>query len=339
MKKIINKPDDVVDDMIEGILLAHSGHLRSTPESPRALVLAESPVSGKVGIVTGGGSGHLPLFLGYVGRNLLDGVAVGNVFAAPAASAVLAATRAVDSGAGVVHLFGNYAGDVLNFDMAAELAAEDGIRVETLTVADDVFSAGKDEREKRRGIAGLALAYKIAGAKAALGGTLEEVVEVTGRATQSMASAGVALSPCTVPTAGRPTFEIGEDEMEIGMGIHGEPGIKRTHIMTAKSIAELLVPTLLENLGSTGGESMAVLVNGLGATALSELYVLYREVDRSLERAGVARGRAFVGEYATSMEMKGCSITLLRLDSELNELLDLPSYTPFLPCWGGRNAV
>jgi dihydroxyacetone kinase-like protein len=330
MKKIINKPDDVVDDMIGGILLAHSGHLRSTPESPRALVLAESPVSGKVGIVTGGGSGHLPLFLGYVGRNLLDGVAVGNVFAAPAASAVLAATRAVDSGAGVVHLFGNYAGDVLNFDMAAEQAAEDGIRVETLTVADDVFSAGKDEREKRRGIAGLALAYKIAGAKAALGGTLEEVVEVTSRATQSMASAGVALSPCTVPTAGRPTFEIGEDEMEIGMGIHGEPGIKRTQVMTA---------TLLEDVGSTGGESMAVLVNGLGATALSELYVLYREVDRSLERAGVARGRAFVGEYATSMEMKGCSITLLRLDSELNELLDLPSYSPFLPCWGERTAV
>jgi dihydroxyacetone kinase len=339
MKKIMNKADDIVDDMIAGVLLAHSSHLRATPESPRALVFADAPVPEKVGIVTGGGSGHLPLFLGYVGRNLLDGVAVGNVFSAPAASAVAAATRAVESGAGVLHLFGNYTGDVLNFQMAAELAAENGTRVETVTVTDDIFSAGKNETGTRRGIAGLALAYKIAGAKAALGGTLEEVAAVTRRAVQSMASAGVALSPCTVPSAGRATFEIGEDEMEIGMGIHGEPGIRRTRVMTAQGIAELLVPALLEDLGSPGGESMAVLVNGLGATSLCELYVLYREVDRCLERADVTRAKAYVGEYATSMEMKGCSVTLLQLDDELNELLELPCYSPFLPCWGSRERV
>jgi dihydroxyacetone kinase-like protein len=335
MKKILNEPRSFVDDMLDGVVLAHPEHFRRTSDSTRALTWSGSPVPGKVGIVTGGGSGHLPLFLGYVGRNLLDGVAVGNVFTAPPASAVLAATRAVSCGNGVLHLFGNYAGDVLNFGLAAEAAQEEGIDVQTVIVGDDILSAESAARERRRGIAGLVLAYKIAGAKAALGGTLSAVVAAVTHATEVMASAGVALTASVLPDTGVPSFEIGDDEMEIGMGIHGEPGIQRTTIMRASAIADYLVPPLLREAKVTKADAVTVLVNGLGATAPCELYILFREVHRVLAGRGVSVERALVGEYATSMEMKGCSVSIMRMDEELRELLDVPCYSPLAPHLSG----
>lgn len=329
MKKIINDPFDLVDEMLDGILLAHPTRLRAVTEDRRAVVRADAPIVNKVGIVTGGGSGHLPVFLGYVGEGLADGVAVGAVFSAPATEHMLAATRAVSAGKGVLHVYGNYAGDVMNFTQAAAQAAALGLSVETVLVSDDVASAPPEEWRRRRGVAGLFFAYKIAGACAAEGADLPAVKEAAERAVANTRTMGVALSPCTIPAAGQPTFTIGDDEMEIGMGIHGEPGVRRGPLEPADAIAHALTTGVLEDLPLTAEDEVAVLVNGLGATPPEELYVLYRRVHLELKERGVTVYRAYVGEYATSMEMAGCSVTLLRLDPDLKRWLDAPADTPF----------
>jgi len=328
MQKIINEPRDFVDEMLEGILLAHPGYLRRAAE--RVLVSAGAPVRTKVGIVTGGGSGHLPLFLGYVGSGLADAVAVGDVFASPSSEQILQATRAVDGGAGVLYLYGNYSGDVMNFDLAGELALAEGIETASVLGADDVASAPAGSESRRRGVAGIALLYKVAGARADQGASLAEVVEVTERAAAGLRSMGVALSSCVVPAAGRPTFELPPGEMEIGMGIHGEPGVRRSSLQPATEIAGQLVDAILADLPHQAGSEVAVLVNGLGATPREELYVLYRSVHAALAQAGAQVRRTWVGEYATSLEMAGASVSVLRLDDELLGLLEAPCESPLL---------
>lgn len=327
MQKILNDPEPFVDEMLDGILAAHPGQLRRP--SPRAIVRADAPVAGKVAIATGGGSGHLPVFMGYVGRGLIDGAAIGNVFASPSSDDMLEVTRAIDGGAGVLYLYGNYGGDRLNFDLAAELAADEGIEVRTILGADDVASAPPERAASRRGIAGIFFLYKVAGAAAAAGLSLDEVVAVTERAAARTRTMGVALSPCTIPAAGVPTFELPIGQMEIGMGIHGEPGVRRGPLATADEIASELTQAILADLPYGRGDEVGVLVNGLGATPKEELYILYRSVARILEGEGIRVHRVWVGEYATSLEMAGASLTLIRLDDELRRLVDAPAETPF----------
>jgi dihydroxyacetone kinase len=327
MRKILNDPQRFVDEMLEGILAAHPGELR-TAGDPRAIVRVNAPIAGKVGIATGGGSGHLPLFMGYVGDGLLDGVAVGGVFQSPSAQQMHLVTQAINGGAGVLYIYGNYGGDVLNFDLATELAADDGIDVRTVLGADDVASAPKGQEARRRGIAGIFFLYKVAGAKAAEGASLDEVVAVTERAAANLRSMGMALSPTVIPASGRPTFELPEGEMEIGMGIHGEPGVRRGPIETADQIADELVEAIATDLGLARGDDVAVLVNSLGATPLEELYILYRRVAALLADRGVTVRRPWIGEFATSMEMAGASLSILRLDLELWRLLQVPVRTP-----------
>ena len=329
MKKIINNPEDFVDEMIEGILAAHPEDLRTVNNNLREIVRNDSPVKDKVAIATGGGSGHLPLFLGYVGKGLLDGVSVGDVFASPSAQQMLNVTKEIAAGKGVLYLYGNYGGDVMNFDMAAEMAETEGIEVKTILAADDVASAKKGEDDNRRGVAGLIFGYKIAGAKAETGAELKEVVEVTEKALHNTRSMGVALSPCTIPAAGEPTFEIGKEEMEIGMGIHGEPGIERGKLKSADEITENIINRILEDGPYSKGDEVSVLINSLGATPLEELYIVYRKVNQLLEDNNINIYRNYIDKYATSMEMAGMSITLMKLDSELKDLLDAPAYTPF----------
>jgi dihydroxyacetone kinase-like protein len=328
VKKILNDPHAFVDEMLDGLYKAHPTQVTFVND-PRALVRADAPVEAKVALATGGGSGHLPVFLGYVGRGMLDGCAVGDVFNSPSSEQMLEVTRRIHGGKGVLYIYGNYGGDVMNFDMATELADMEGIEVRTVLVRDDVASAPKEERERRRGVAGMVFAFKIAGAAAEQGRSLDEVVELTERALANIGSMGVALSPCTVPRVGRPGFQIGENEMEIGMGIHGEPGISRESLKGADEIAERMTGAILDDLGVKQGERLAVMVNGLGATPPEELYILYRGVHEVLAERGVGVHRAYVGEYATSMEMAGASITLFWLDEELARLLDAPADTPF----------
>jgi dihydroxyacetone kinase DhaK subunit len=329
MKKLINDPDAFVEEMLDGLLLAHPDELRAASDDRRALVRADAPVAGQVGIVTGGGSGHLPVFLGYVGRGLCSGVAVGNVFSSPSAEQVFAATKASDGGAGVLYLYGNYGGDVFNFDLAADLAEAEDIETTTVLVTDDVASAPPEKADTRRGVAGMVLVYKCAGAAAEQGRSLAEVAAVASAANAATRSMGVGLSPTILPAAGKPTFELDDGEMEVGIGIHGEPGIRRGTLETADAVTEQLVSALVGDLGLTDGDRVAVLVNGMGATPLEELYVVYRKVHQLLTAAGVAVHRPYVGEYATSLEMAGASITLMRLDDDLAALLDAPASSPF----------
>jgi dihydroxyacetone kinase len=328
MQKLINRPDDFVDEMLDGVLAAHPDQLRRT-EQPRAIVRADAPVEGKVAIATGGGSGHLPVFMGYVGRGLADGVAVGNVFASPSADQILAVTHAIHAGRGVLYLYGNYGGDRLNFDLASELAAAEGIEVRTVLGADDVASAPKGEESRRRGIAGIFFLYKVAGACADEGADLASVHATTSRAAEAVRSMGVALSPCTVPAAGRPTFELPDGEMEIGMGIHGEPGVRRGPLEPVDSIVDAIVDSLLDDLPHTRGDAVDVLVNGLGATPIEELYIAYRRVAQRLADAALTIRRPWIGEYTTSLEMAGMSISLMRMDDELTRLMDAPASSPF----------
>jgi dihydroxyacetone kinase len=327
MQKILNDPEAFVDEMLDGILAAHGDQLKRP--SARAIVRADAPVKGKVGIATGGGSGHLPVFMGYVGQGLIVGAAIGNVFASPSSDEMLEVTKAIDGGAGVLYLSGNYGGDRLNFDLAAELAADDGIEVRTILGADDVASAPADRASTRRGIAGIFFLYKVAGAAAAAGMSLDDVVAVTERAASGTRTMGVALSPCTIPAAGVPTFDLPVGQMEIGMGIHGEPGVRRGPLETADEIAAELTAAILADLPYTRGDEVGVLVNGLGATPKEELYILYRSVARILGDAGIRVHRVWVGEYATSLEMAGASLTLIRLDDEIKRLLDARAETPF----------
>ena len=328
MKKIINEPLAVVDEMLEGLLLAHPGVLRAAG-SPRAIVRADAPRVGKVALATGGGSGHLPVFLGYVGKGLLDGCAVGNVFASPSPEVMLDVTKAIHGGAGVLYVYGNYGGDVMNFDMAAELAAMEDIEVRAVLVAEDVASAPPAEAARRRGVAGMVFAFKIAGACAEAGGSLDEVERTARHALANTRTMGVALGPCTVPAAGVPTFTIGDDEMEIGMGIHGERGVRRGKLEPADAIADHLLEAVSAELALDAGSRVAVMVNGLGATPQEELYILYRRVHQQLTKRGIAVHRPYIGEFATSMEMIGASLTVMRLDDDLISWLDAPAESPF----------
>jgi dihydroxyacetone kinase len=329
MQKLINRPEDFVEETLEGIVFAHPTDLR-LGDDPRALVRLDAPVSGKVAIATGGGSGHLPVFLGYVGRGLADGAAVGNVFASPSADQMLAVIKEINGGAGVLLLYGNYGGDVMNFGLAAELAAAEGITVATVLAADDVASAPAGSEARRRGIAGIFFLYKVAGASAQTGASLDEVRAVTERAASGLRSMGVALSPCIVPAAGRPTFELPTGEMEIGMGIHGEPGVRRGSLETADVVADQLVDAILADMPLGSGEQVDVLVNGLGATPPEELYILFRRVHNRLGQAGIEVRRTWIGEYATSLEMAGASISILKVDDELAGLLDARAHSPLL---------
>jgi phosphoenolpyruvate---glycerone phosphotransferase subunit DhaK len=328
MKKILNRPADFVPEMLDGLIKAHPDQL-AYEEDLHCIVRADAPVKGKVALATGGGSGHLPVFLGYVGKGMLDGCAVGDVFASPSADQMCTVTRRIHGGAGVVYIYGNYGGDILNFDMAAEMASFEDIEVRTVLVKDDVASAPPEEAGRRRGVAGMVFAFKCAGARADKGGSIDEVVAAAEKALANTRTMGVALSPCTVPMAGKPTFTIGDDEMEIGMGIHGEPGKKRETLQTADEITERMVATILEDLKPAAGDRLAIMVNGLGATPPEELYIIFRKAHAILTGQGLGIYRAYVGEYATSMEMAGASITLMRVDDELAELLDHPAHTPF----------
>ncbi len=328
MKKILNDPVNFVPEMLEGLLLAHPDQL-AYEEELFSIVRADAPVQGKVALATGGGSGHLPVFLGYVGQGMLDGCAVGDVFNSPSADQMLNVTKRISGGAGVVYIYGNYGGDVMNFDMATEMAEMDDIEVRTVLVKDDVASAPPAEAARRRGVAGMVFAFKTAGAKAEAGGSLDEVVAVAEKTLANTRTMGVALSPCIVPQVGRPTFTLAEDEMEIGMGIHGEPGMKREKLQSADQITERMMSAILDDMSVAPGDKLVVMVNGLGATPPEELYVIYRKAHQILASRDLGVHRAYVGEYATSMEMAGASITLCRVDAELAALFDAPANTPF----------
>ncbi len=329
MKKLINSPDAFVDEMLDGLLLAHGDQLRAASPDRRALVRADAPLQGKVGIVTGGGSGHLPVFLGYVGAGLCTGVAIGNVFSSPSAEQIFAATQACDGGAGVLYLYGNYGGDVLNFDLAGEMADAEDIPTRTVLVTDDVASAPPQRAAERRGIAGMFFGYKCAGAAAERGDDLDAVTAVATTAVANTRTMGVGLSPTILPAAGRPTFELAEGEMEIGIGIHGEPGVHRGRLETADEVTERFVRAIADDLHLASGEQVAVLVNGLGATPLEELYLIYRKAHQLLGDLGVRIYRPYIGEFATSLEMAGASLSVLRLDDQLTPLLDAPARSPF----------
>lgn len=324
MKKFINDPNKVVDEMLEGFLLAHSHQVRKLSTS-RVVVRKEAPVPGKVGLVSGGGSGHKPTFIGYIGRALLDAVAVGEVFSSPSAGQFYDAIKAVDSGEGVICIYGNYSGDIMNVEMAMEMAKDEGIRVEQVIVNDDVGSGPKEKMANRRGVAGQVIVWKVAGAKAEERASLEEIKKVAERANFNSRTMGVALSPCTVPTAGEPTFTLGEDEMEVGVGEHGEPGLKRMKLKSADETTELLMDEILPDLPFKSGDEVSVLVNGFGATPLLELYIVYRKVAQILQQKNIRIYKSYVGEYVTSLEMGGYSVTLTKLDEELKRLLDTPA--------------
>lgn len=329
MKKFMNQAVQFVDEMIEGIIAAHPGKLTYAANDLRCIIKDGKKIKGKVGIATGGGSGHLPLFLGYVGDGLLDGCAVGGVFQSPSSTQMLEVTKAIDAGAGVLYIYGNYGGDIMNFDMAAEMAGMEDIQVEQIVAGEDVASSPKGEERKRRGVAGIFFVYKIAGAMANELASLQEVKRVAEAACANVRTMGVALSPCIVPEAGRPSFTLGENEMEIGMGIHGEPGIQRGPLKTADEIVDDILPRILTDLPYKKGDEVSVLVNGLGATPKEELYILYRRVKQLLDKAGITVHSTYIGEFATSMEMAGASISLLKLDDELKRLLSAPASSPF----------
>ncbi|EIM76561.1 PTS-dependent dihydroxyacetone kinase [Nitratireductor aquibiodomus RA22] len=328
MKKILNNPADYVDEMLEGMVAAHPGTYAQPVR--RVIARAAGAKKGKVGIVTGGGSGHLPIFTGYVGTGLLDACAIGDVFASPSAEQMAEAIRLADGGAGVLRLYGNYGGDVMNFDMAGEMAEmEHDIRTTTVLLTDDVVSAPKEEAEKRRGVAGMVYAFKIAGAAAERGDDLDEVTRIAQITADACRSIGMALTPCTIPQAGKPTFEIGETEMEMGMGIHGEPGIWRDAIKPADEIAEEMLERLMADQPLAKGDRISILVNSLGATPAEELYILYRHARKKLDALGVEIVMPLVGRYATSMEMTGATITVIKLDEELESLLKAPAECAF----------
>lgn len=323
-KKLINDPFDAVDEALEGFVAAHADLVAFA--EPR-VVARRNPGAAKVGLVVGGGSGHEPAFVGYVGTGIADAAACGNIFASPPPNVVLAAIHAANHGRGVLMAYGNYAGDVMNFGLAAQLARAEGIEVKEIHVTDDVASAAKSEANKRRGIAGDVIVFKCAGAAAEQGLSLDEVERIAVKANAATRSIGVALSACEVPGAGRATFDLADDEMEIGMGVHGEPGIKRGPLQPADEVARALVDAIVADIGDRGNGEVALLVNGLGATAYLDQYILYRGARRALEASGLNVVRSYVGEFITSLEMAGASLTVTLLDDELLSLLDAPAST------------
>lgn len=326
MKKIINDPEQVVQDMIKGLVVAQSNHIKQIPDTT-VIARKDAPVADKVGLVSGGGSGHEPAHAGYIGKGMLDAAVVGEVFTSPTPDQVLAAIKAVDSGAGVFLIIKNYTGDVMNFEMAAEMAEAEGIQVEKVVVNDDVAVEDSSFTSGRRGIAGTVLVHKIAGAMAEKGGSVEEIKMVAEKVVANVRSMGMATGPCTVPAAGKPSFELADDEMELGIGIHGEPGIERKKLATADDIASELTEKVLADIDYTNGD-VAAMVNGLGSTPEMELYIVNHKVQAILAEKGINVYQTFVGEYMTSLEMAGCSVTLLKLDDELQALLDAPSSAP-----------
>lgn len=330
MKKILNNPVNYVNEMLEGLAAAHPDSYKRIGEQGRIIVRPDAPVKGKVGIITGGGSGHLPVFTGYVGKGLLDACAIGDVFASPGVDLMLEGIHAIDGGAGVLCLYGNYGGDRMNFDMACEMADMEDVKTASVLVTDDVASAPLEQRAKRRGIAGMVFCFKIAGAKADTKASLEEVAATAQKAADACHTIGVALTPCILPAAGKPTFTIGEMEMEIGMGIHGEPGVRRGTLQSADAIADEMLKLLLADVSLASGDRISVLCNSLGATPHEELYIVYRVVAKRLHELGVTVVAPLIGRYATSMEMAGMSITFCKLDAELEQLLLAPCSCPFL---------
>lgn len=321
MQKIINDPSLVVDQMLEGFVKANSD-LVSTTENERVLKYKNAPVKGKVGVVTGGGSGHKPAFVGYIGRNMVDAVAVGELFSSPPAQMFYDAIREADAGAGVAILYGNYAGDNMNVAMAIEQAEDDGILVGKVVANDDVPSAPSSDRSRRRGVAGEILMWKVGGAKAAMGGSLEEVLAVAQKAIDNTRSMGVGLSPCILPEVGHPNFTIEPGTMEIGIGHHGEPGIEVAPLESAEQIARRMCDVILADLPFKSGDEVVVLVSGLGSTPLMEQYILYGEVEKILKSKGIKVHKSLVGNYFTSLEMAGATLSVMRLDDELKECFD-----------------
>ena len=326
MKKIINAPESYTDDMLKGIYAAHSDMVKCAAGDLRCYCAAKK-TPGKVAIITGGGTGHLPLFLGYVGEGLLDGCGVGGVFQSPSAEQIFEISKEVEAGAGILYLYGNYTGDIMNFDMAAELCEMEDIPTLSIVGADDVNSGAP---EVRRGVAGICYMYKAAGARAAQMGTLQDVYDAAKKAGDAVRTVGFALTPCIIPEVGKPNFTLAENEMAMGMGIHGEPGIWNGPIKTAKEIAAEAVDTLLGDMPLGEGDEISLLINGLGATSVEELYILSGNVTELLAAKGVKIYRTYVGEYATSMEMAGASISICKLDDELKGYLDYPVKTPFI---------
>lgn len=325
MQRILNNPDDIVDEMLKGFVKAHSD-IVTTTQNPRVIKRADMP-AGHVGVVTGGGSGHKPAFIGYIGRNLCDAVAVGEICSSPTAAAFLDAFRAADQGRGVACLYGNYSGDNMNVKMAIKMAKKEGIEVRTVIANDDVASAPKDQSDKRRGVAGEVLMWKVGGAKAATGASLSEVAAAAQKAIDSTRSVGIGLTPCTLPAVGHPNFEIKEGTMEVGIGHHGEPGIEVCELETAAQMAKRMVEVILPDYPFVEGDEVVVLVSGLGATPVMELYVLYDEIDRLLADRGVKIHCSYVGNYFTSLEMMGATLTMMKLDEELKELVDMSCYS------------
>src|SRR5688572_11257485 len=332
MKKLLNSPESAVKDALAGMALAHAD-LIAVHYDPDFIVRTGAPRKGKVGIISGGGSGHEPMHGGFVGLGMLDAACPGAVFTSPVPDQMLAATKAVDGGAGVLHIVKNYTGDIMNFELAAELAQGEGIDVTSVVIADDVAVKDSLYTAGRRGVGGTVLAEKIVGAAAEEGQDLAAVTALCQRVQDSVRSMGMALTSCTVPAAGKPTFEIGDDEMEIGVGIHGEPGRERRKLASADEITEALLTPILDDLPFSSGDSVLAFVNGMGGTPLIELYVIYNEVAQLCAARGLKIERNLVGSYITSLEMAGTSITLLKLDDELTRFWDAPVHTPALR-WG-----
>src|SRR5579883_3047540 len=332
MKKLINKPEDVVKEALAGMAAAHADLINVDIER-QIIVRKDAPVKNKVGIISGGGSGHEPMHGGFVGFGMLDAACPGAVFTSPVPDQMLAATRAVDGGAGVLHIVKNYTGDVLNFEMAAELAAAEGIEIVSVVTNDDVAVQDSLYTAGRRGVGVTVLLEKIVGGLAETGAPLNQVADLARRVNAQGRSMGMALTSCTVPAAGKPTFDLPDDEMEIGIGIHGEPGRRRVKLAPASEITEMLANPIIEDLGLKGGERVLAFVNGMGGTPLIELYVVANELTKILKGRSITIARSLIGNYITSLEMAGCSITLVRLDDELIRYWDAPVRTPALR-WG-----
>ena len=328
MKKIINKPSDFVEESIDGLIKSHPNIYALAKDNNRVVVRTKKS-SNKVGIVTGGGSGHLPVFTGYIGKGFLDACAIGSVFASPSVEQMVSAIKNADNGNGVLCIIGNYGGDVMNFEMACEMVEAEGVKTKKIIVADDIASASEEEKSKRRGIAGMIFVFKIAGAIAETGASLDEVFKTATEANNNIRTLGVALSPCILPEAGKPTFEINDDEIEIGMGIHGEPGIKREKLRPANDLVDDLYKRIINDSKLRSNDNIAIMINSLGATPLEELYIISKRVNENLSNSKINNVKTYVGRYATSMEMAGMSITTLKLSDNLKKNLFAASECPF----------
>ncbi|KTG10462.1 dihydroxyacetone kinase [Haloprofundus marisrubri] len=326
MKKLINEPGDYVDEMLDGMVAAHPKRVRRL-DGTKVLVRADAPIDGKVGVVSGGGSGHEPTHAGYLGEGMLDGAAAGEVFTSPTADQLEEMVNACDGGEGVLCVVKNYEGDVMNFETAGEMAEMEEVEVAQVVVDDDVAVEDSLYTSGRRGVCGTIFVHKVAGAKAAAGGDLQEVTEVAEKVVDNVGTMGMALTSCITPEKGEPTFDLGEDEIELGIGIHGEPGVERTDVMSADEVAEHLTEQVLDDLELDDGDEVATIVNGMGGTPMSELYIVNRRVQEVLGDHGLETWDAWVGDYMTSLDMMGCSVTVLRLDDELKELLGAPADT------------